>query len=71
MEYWLGIYAEDHQRWKNVNGEIIPDELLLWVAHNPNNYRNEQYHVALGKNGNYLGDYSQFYPYYSICDMIT
>ena len=42
--YWLGIWTEDHVEWRNMNGEIVSESLIIWSTRQPNNYMGiEQY----------------------------
>ena len=52
MDYWLGIYTDDHQNWRNLFNDPIEDDLLQWIPGQPNESGKElNYHDHLVKKG--------------------
>ena len=33
--FWLGLWTNDYIQWKNMEDQIVPNELLLWRDHEP------------------------------------
>ena len=64
--YWLGIYTEDHNVWKNVEDQPIPSGKLRWDKGQPNNKNGNQFWVMAISN-DYLHDEPETNKLKSIC----
>ena len=71
--HWVGIYTEDHIVWKNVLGDPIPDDLLLWAGSGPDNWKASQYHLSnlQHENTRYLDDVPPGAGLKSVCDLLN
>ena len=71
-EHWLGIYTEDHQIWKSVNGSTIENEKLFWRPGQPNNWNGKQYHVSSSFDYPKIGlkDIAGSAKHRSVCDLL-
>ena len=68
-DFWIGILTEDHVTWKNVDGDPIPNELLIWGQIGANNLNGEEYHVIVNGGGGYLADRKERDKYGSVCQL--
>ena len=71
--HWLGIYTTDHKIWRDIDGEAIGDQRLVWANEQPNNKGGKQYGVVnlLKSDRVYLGDVQYSGQYFSVCDMVV
>ena len=72
QNHWVGIFTEDHQTWKAVNGSIIDGKYLFWKEGQPNNANNKQFHVENFVKDLVVGlnDISQSAKKGSVCDLL-
>ena len=74
--HWLGIYTENHEDWKTVDGQVIDNGLLEWQYKQPYNFGGNQFYVS---NRHYewyapadigLADFPASDSLASVCDMM-
>ena len=65
----MGIYTEDFQIWKSVDGDVIPHDKFVWDNGQPNNFNGNQDKIYSGKGSARLRDIKATKLYGFICDI--
>ena len=69
--YWVGIWTlpdSNQKGWKNMKGEVVSHDILLWNEGQPDNDRGRDTYASM--TGSRLSDQSYFHSRSILCEMI-
>ena len=64
---WHAVFTEDYTKWKNLVGDIVDLDLILWQASQANNLNNKPYFVETFPVG--FGDISTDKTFMFVCQL--